>query len=223
MGGVSFSDMLAALAFYAVLIVLVLAALVGLLAFIIWGATHPRLAGGDPTRTAHDAVAQAAAALPPISWRRTYLIMLLIVVVAVIPCAIFGGQAAWRVSRSPCGDEPQTLAALPELRLAPAGATAQNMPAGECSRTLHGASAVAGIRYVAPGTAIDIATFYAMTLQARGWISTNSAANSDTSGRYATTWSQGDNVLSLIFPRATPTTSATSTSYSITIYGPSHH
>jgi hypothetical protein len=35
MGGVSFSDMLAALAFYAVLIVLVLAALVGLLAFII--------------------------------------------------------------------------------------------------------------------------------------------------------------------------------------------
>lgn len=50
MGGVSFSDMLAALAFYAVLIVLVLAALVGLLAFIIWGATHPRLAGGDTVR-----------------------------------------------------------------------------------------------------------------------------------------------------------------------------
>ncbi len=223
MGGVSFSDMLAALAFYAVLIVLGLAALVGLIAFIIWGASRPRLADGDPTRNADDAVAQAAARLPPISWRETYLIGFLIVVVAVVPCLIIGGQAAWRVSRSPCGDEPQTLAALPELRLTPAGATALNAPTSTCDRVLHGASAVATIDYVAPGKAADIATFYDVALRERGWKSLPDAPSGGTTSRYATTWSRGDDTLYLTFSRATPDDATATISYGVRATGPSHH
>lgn len=68
----------------------------------------------------------------------------------MMSCAISGEQAASRVSRSPCRDEPQALAALPEYLLAPPGATGLN------ARALHSASAVAWIDDIAPSDAATI-------------------------------------------------------------------
>ncbi len=83
------------------------------------------------------------------------------------------------------------------MRLAPPGAVARGAPGGGCSRTLHGASAVAVADYTDPDDVAGIIAYYDAALRARGWAPAPDKANTGSIERYAFAWERGGTVFRL--------------------------